>query len=549
MLPGKVVRMCAILALAAAISCSARSAETRDPNTVVCGWIAEPDSFNPLTQVNTSAGRMLDDLLYSPLVDTAPNLLPRFSTSLARRVIIDQGGLRYRLFLRTNARWTDGPPVTASDVAFSIKAGNNPSVIQSNASDFTLMRSVRATDRFTVEIRLSRPSPPFLTNALGETYVLPAHLLRKYPEDSAQEAQFLNTDSDFAQHPVGFGAFRIKRHVRDSYLILEPNPTYWGPRPPVHQVAFRVYPQQDSLYAAVDAGEVDVTDIPPNLWRVHTRLRGNHRTVTWPWNVAFVLLPNYADRSAPYLADRSVRQAMLLAINRDFIIHGIMSGQADLLNGPIPSFSPYYDPHLPRYPYDPRRAAALLDASGWRLRGGVRIKHGEPLRITLKTGGATDAVAGNIAELIQANLRAVGIVCELQNEEIATFFDDLHHSRFSLALRGIVLPAYPDDYKQYDSKQTRARGGYNIGFYSNAQIDRAIEAARSAASATQARAALQRYQQLAARDLPALYLYSNRLGAVVPNNLRGYELTPLAAAALPTGVQFWRLTPSSAMRR
>ncbi|MDQ6929699.1 MAG: peptide ABC transporter substrate-binding protein, partial [Candidatus Eremiobacteraeota bacterium] len=534
---------------AIAVSCSARSAETRDPNTVVCGWIAEPDSFAPLTQVNTSAGRMIDDLLYTPLIDTAPNLLPRFSTSLAERVVIDDGGRRYRLFLRKNARWSDGPAVTAEDVVFSIKAGNNRSVIESNASDFTLMRSIRAVDRFTVEVRLSRPSPPFLTNALGETYALPAHLLRKYPEESAQEAQYLNTNSDFAQHPVGYGAFRIKRHVRDSYLILEPNPTYWGARPPLNQVAFRVYPQQDSLYAAVDAGEVDVTDIPPNLWRVHARLRGNHRTVTWPWNVAFVLLPNYHDRSAPYLTDRSVRQAMLLAINRDFITRGIMSGQADLLNGPVPSFSPYYDPHLPRYPYDPRRAGKTLEAAGWRLRGNLRVKNGVVLRVTLKTGGATDAVAGNIAELIQANLRAVGIDCELQNEEIRTFFEDLHHSRFSLALRGVILPAYPDDYKQYDSKQTRENGGYNIGYYNNPQVDRAIEDARSASSVSAARSALRRYQELAAEDLPALYLYSNRLGAVVPSNLRGYELTPLAAAALPTGVQFWHLIPSSATRR
>ncbi|MDQ6931491.1 MAG: hypothetical protein M3126_12580, partial [Candidatus Eremiobacteraeota bacterium] len=66
MLLDKVVRACAALALTAiAVSCSARSAETRDPNTVVCGWIAEPDSFAPLTQVNTSAGRMIDDLLYT----------------------------------------------------------------------------------------------------------------------------------------------------------------------------------------------------------------------------------------------------------------------------------------------------------------------------------------------------------------------------------------------------------------------------------------------------------------------------------------------------
>lgn len=549
---GSALRALIIGLLCATTSCSARTAETRDPNTVVIGWIADPDGFNPLTAINSAAGRMIDDLIYTPLIDIGPNLLPRYATSLARRVTIDRQGCRYRLYLRRNARWWDGLPVRAEDVVFSIKAEINPSVIESNTSDFSLMRSVRALDRYTVEIILARPSPPFLANALGETYTLPAHLLRKYPEESAKEAQFLNTDSDFSQHPVGSGAFRIKRHVRDSYLILEPNPTFWGPRPPLHQVAFRVYPQQDSLYAAVDAGEVDVTDIPPNLWRVHGRLRGSHRTVTWPWNVTFLLVPNYHDPSVAFMRERAVRQAMLLAIDRDFITHGIMSGQADILNGPIPSFSPYYDARVTKYPYDPKRAAHLLDSAGWKLHGTGRSKNGVPLRVVLKTGGATDAVASNIAELIQANFRAVGISCDLENEEIATFFSDLHNSRFALALRGIILPAYPDDYREYDSKQTRAAGGYNLGFYNNPQVDGAIEAARSAPSSDAARAALDRYQELAAEDLPALFLYSNRLGAVIPSNLEGYELTPLAAAALPTGVATWRLRAtrsSSATRR
>jgi peptide/nickel transport system substrate-binding protein len=182
----------------------------------------------------------------------------------------------------------------------------------------------------------------------------------------------------------------------------------------------------------------------------------------------------------------------------------------------------------------------MLDAAGWHMQGGVRMKDGKAMRLTLKTGGATDAVASNIAELIQSNLKAVGIDCVLENEEIQTFFVDLHNSRFQLALRGIILSPYPDDYLSYYSTQTRANGGYNVGFYSNPQIDRQIVAARTASSPAQARAALDRYQELAAEDLPVLYLYSNRLGAVVPSNLTGYDLTPLAPAALPMGLQFWQ---------
>ncbi len=539
----------AFSAVALAAGCGARSAETRQPNMIVTAWIAGPDSFNPLTAVG-SAARMANDLIYTPLVDIGPDLLPRRQTSLAYRIEITGGGKRYLLHLRRGVLWSDGAPLTAKDVVFSLLLGDNPNLLNGYSADFKLMTSARALDPYTVEIRLSSPSPPFLENALGETLPLPAHVLDRYPPGSEAEAKFVNGDADFAQNPVISGPWRIVRSVRDSYLILGRNPRYWGPRPKLDAVAFRVYPQQDSLYAAVDAGEVDVTDIAPNLWRIHTRLRGNHKFITWPWNVTFLLLPNYHDASISWAHDPRVKQAMMYAIDRDFIKSGIMSGQADLLNGPIPTFSPYYDPRIRTYRYDPARARAILDAAGWKLHGNVRMKDGRELRFTLKTGGATDAVASNIAELIQANLRAVGIECTLENEELQTFFEDLHNSRFQVALRGIILPAYPDDYKSYDSKQTRAAGGYNIGFYNNPQIDRAIERARSAPSVAVARRELDRYQELAASDLPVIYLYSVRLGAVVPSNLAGFDLDPLAPAALPMGLQFWhRVNPQAAGKR
>ncbi len=519
--------------------CDARASETRNRNMIVAAWINGPDSFNPLVYVG-SASRMVNDVIYSPLIDIGPNLLPRWQTSLAYKVDITNGGKRYVLHLRRNAHWSDGHPLTAKDVAFSIELGNNPLLIEGNSSEFGLMRSVRELDAYTVEVTIAQPSPPFLENALGSTYPVPEHILHRYPPMSEAEAKFVNTDADFNQHPIVSGPFVIERNVSDSYLILKRNPLYWGSPAKMQQIAFRVYPQQDSLYAAVDAGEVDVTDIPPQLWRVHDRLRGNHKFINWPWNVTFLLLPNYHDPEIRWMSDSRIKQAMMYAIDRKFIISALMSGQADVLNGPIPSFSPYYNRNVTKYEYNPAKARALLDAAGWHVHNGVRTKDGKALRITLKTGGATDAVASNIAELIQANLKSVGIDCVLQNEELQTFFVDLHNSRFQLALRGIILDPYPDDYKWYYSTQTRANGGYNLGFYSNPQIDKAILDARTASTPEAARIALDRYQELASRDLPVIYLYSNRLGAVVPANMSGYDLDPLAPAALPMGLQFWQ---------
>lgn len=520
------------------VSCGARNAETRDPNMVVAAWIAGPPGLNPLVNVS-SAAHMIEETIFTPLVDLDNSMLPRWSTSLAKSVDISEGGTRYVLHLRP-ARWSDGTPLDANDVVFTILLQTNPALINPLASDFTLMKSVRALDARTVEIRLKSPSPSFLPDALSETMPLPKHVLGKYPPLSAEEAQFVNTDGEFAQHPLVSGPFRIRRNVSDAYIILERNPLYWGRPAFLSEVAFRVYPQQDSLYAAVDAGEVDITDIPPSLWRVRSRLRGPHRIVSWPWNVRFGLLMNFADPRVPFFRERAVRKAMFYALNRAFIINGIMSGQADLLNGPLPTFSPYYNPHVPHYGYDPAKARTILDAAGWHMNGGVRMKNGVALRFSLKTGGATDAIASNIAELIQANLRDVGIDCEIDNEELQTFFNDMHASHFEVALRGRIMAAYPDDYSNYDSRQTRARGGNNLGSYDSTEADRWIETARTAATASAARDALNRWQMVGALDPPEIWLYSNRLSAIVPNAMTGFGLTPLSPAALPMDVQFWR---------
>lgn len=521
--------------------CNARLAETRDPSLVVTAWIAGTAGFNPLT-TTSSASRMIAGMIFTRLLDLDPSMRPRFSTSLATSIDVSDRGTRYVIHLRP-ARWSDGVPLDADDVAFTLELSANPDVIPGLASSFVLMRSARALDERTVEIRLTRASPPFLLDALGELSILPKHVLERFPASSQAEATFVNGDTAFAQNPVVSGPFRIERNVPDAYLVLARNPRYWGKPSILPEIAFRVYPEQNSLYAAVDAGEVDVTDIPPELWRVHDRLRGDHRFVTWPWNVAFMLLPNFADTHIAFMKDRIVRQAMMYALDRQFMTAGIMDGQANVLNGPIPQFSPYYDPKLPVYGYDPAKARAMLDADGWHLHAGVREKNGVALRITLKTGGATDAVASSIAELIQANFKAVGIDCELQNEELQTFFNDIQQSNFQIALRGRILQPYADDFRDYDSSQTKERGGSNYGSVDIPPLDAAMRAARTAPSLAASRAALDRYQEIGAHELPVLYLYSNRLAAVVPKNLHGLGLSPLSAAALPEDAQFWYRSP------
>ena len=220
----KVVMAMLLLAFSAA-GCGARTAETRNSNMVIAGWIAGPDGFNPYVTIG-SAATMIEDQIYTPLIDLGADMRPRWSTSFAQKVDVTDGGKRYVLHLRHNARWTDGAPMTAKDVVFSILLESNPHIAAGHTSDFTLMRSVKALDPYTIELRLQSASPPFLLNSLSrnDTLILPEHVLGKYPPGSEAEAKFVNSDTEFSQHPITGGPWRIERNVSDAYVILQRNP-------------------------------------------------------------------------------------------------------------------------------------------------------------------------------------------------------------------------------------------------------------------------------------------------------------------------------------
>jgi peptide/nickel transport system substrate-binding protein len=237
----------------------------------------------------------------------------------------------------------------------------------------------------------------------------------------------------------------------------------------------------------------------------------------------------------PLLRDLRVRQAIACAINRDLIIRTLQLGKAQSADSLLPTSHWAWTDQVPKYTYDPARAAQLLDQAGHPAgANGVRI------HLTMKT--STDESARLLAAVLQQQLRTVGIVLDIRSFEAATFLADVRSGAFQIySLRWIGGNEQPDIFSYVFSTASFSPKGANRSHYSNPQLDALLDDAAVSADADRRKTDYLEAQQILARDLPAVNLWyrdtvvvhNRRLTGVVPSPSGSYaflETTGLEAA-------------------
>jgi peptide/nickel transport system substrate-binding protein len=536
------VRRLALLALILAAACTSRgggSCRGEYCGTVVFAGIGQPASLLP-PATDHILDRDIYDQIFLKLADVGPDLNTvgdsGFQPQLADRWTW-RDSLTLAFHLDPRARWQDGRPVTAGDVAFTFAAYTDSVLDAADRINLVRIASVTAPDSATAVFRFRQRYPEMFYDAVYYLRILPAHLLRDLPRAQWRSAAF-------GRNPIGDGPYRFIRWDPGQSLELVADSSFFLGRPHVRRLIWRFAGDLSVAVTQLIAGEADAIEVlvsPANI----ERARQAPRLALYPYPgsvFTFVSLNLRArDGSLPHplFGDPAVRRALVAATDRVRMTQSIYGKTAQVPPAPIPeAWTALWLSDLQVPAYDTALAARELERRGWRLGSdGVRQRGGRKLAFTLAVP-STSPPRRQYAQLIQEELRAVGVAVTIDAMDNVTMQARLHSGAYDAAIESWANDPTPSS----SVPQMWMRGGgSNFGHYSNPAFDqwaRAATRARSAAAATEAwRAAF----GVLAEDAPVIVLSAPDNVAAIDRRVTNVRLRPDSYWAY---VRNWRIAPS-----
>ena len=437
-----------------------KPAASSAPSRVTRRLDADVKTLNYLLQT-TEEERQVLAYLYDPLLALDENLTP--IPGIAATWEISDGGRTYTLHLDPRATFSDGTPVTANDVRFTLLT-----VLDTSSPQFSSW--FEHLDRAKTQVLDARTIRVAFTTVRAAQLL--AFTISVLPEHVYGRGDFSSTAA-----VVGNGPYVLKRRDPGQSLVLARRADYWRERPEIAEVVFRPIAEEQVAWNALLRGELDVARVSNDVWwrgKDRPEVRAKLRFVdTWllsyncfAWNL-----------DDPLFRDARVRRALALSFDRPSVIGTLLHGQARPVTGPFTPEQWAHNPAVPPLPFDLRQAAALLAAAGWRDtdHNGTLDRNGKPFSFTMLIPVGT--IARDQAQVFQAALRQIGARMEIATMDGAAFFDRVLHRNFQAAFFSWFNEPDPDPYSLFHSTQL-APDGLNVGGYKSAQADRLLDTAR-----------------------------------------------------------------------
>ncbi|MFC1936163.1 peptide ABC transporter substrate-binding protein [Chloroflexota bacterium] len=488
------------------------------------GLVGQPSRFNPLLDFYNQADRDVDRLIFSSMLkfDAWGNPIP----DLAEAWGVSVTGDVFNVTLRENALWHDGEPVTSADVVFTIELMRDPAIpVPDDLRELWDSVEVIAFDDYNLQFRLPEPYVPFVDYlAFG---VLPKHLL-----DGKTGQEFI--DASFNLSPVGSGPYQFQELIVEdgqiTGLVLSPFDDYYLDRPFIDQIVFRYYPSTQEALLAYQEGEIlGISPVGGDALRDVLAEPGlNVYTARLP-QLSMVVF-NLSEDEEPLFQDSNVRKALLMALNRRWIIDVAVDGQAMLANGPIfPGSWAYYDEGLEGYDYNPSGAVDLLREAGFVIPAeGGDIRQKDDMLLSFELVHLTDVVNTAIAEIIQQNWAEVGVQVQLVAvDEVALMDDYLTPRTYQAALIELSLARTPDPDPYPFWHQSQISGGQNYSLWNDRRASEYLENARVVPQHLERFRLYRNFQVHFNREMPALPLFYPMYSYAVDLEVEGVAIGPL----------------------
>lgn len=470
-------------------------------------------TVNPVI-VSTIYDRWVAEYLFTPLIYLDQDLQP--IPGLAESWDIEEDGKLYRFELNEKATFSDGTPVRASDVLFTLKKIVDPASEAMQivgAFEYLDLARTRVVDDHTIEIAFKEPLAAQLIR-FNDVNVVPEHVYSKG-----------NFRNDYNDKAVGSGPYVLVKREPGKEIIVSRRADYWGAKPYLQTVVFKVIVDHTTAWNALRRGDIDESRMPSDVWM---RERNNPSlTKTIDFKRFYTLQYNFIawnERNAQ-LADKRVRKALAMCVPIDAVVQDLYHGTARAMTGPFTPDDYAYNPQVPAVRYDPEGAAAMFASAGWTDSNGdgVLDKGGKPFNLELIAMTGSPATK-QFAQMVQGEMKKVGVNVELATIEPSIAIQRILNGNYQSAYLGFDLDNDPDQFNILHSSQFPPRG-QNFAYYNNPEIDRLIEVSRREMDRSKRKEMYWRVHEIVADEQPYTWTIQVSSKWGMNKRVRGVELS------------------------
>lgn len=471
--------------------------------------------MNPLTIDQSWINVYAVGLEFLPLVQLDKNM--NFQPMLADSVTT-QDNVNFVVHINEKATWSDGTPVTAADVEYTVLKLASPVIANATMMYYifegvgedgfteagaTSIAGVKVLDEKTIQFTTKYPisMTTFQNSYASYLRTLPKHVLEKYSDEELMTLDWFN-------HPdVVSGPFMVTEYDTNHYISYKANENYWMGAPKLDKLNFKIV-DGSQVYAGLKSGEIDITHhtmtaIPMNDYESIEALENVNVVYGAPVTNQSVFI------QTANVPDAKVRQALVYAIDREQILNQLLMGHGEIVDGFLSSASPYFDESITPLSYDPEKAKQLLQEAGW---DGTKT-----LKFYVSAG---DTAFVNAAQVMTAQWAAVGIKAEVQTVDHATLMSIAGGTEYDLfAVQYTYAPVDP-----YPDVTWLLSGEGSWTGYQNDEIDAAMAATQETEDVEKIKAQYSVVDSKMQEDAPMFSAYVISAQGAVNKRLTG--ITP-----------------------
>lgn len=482
------------------------------------GVIGLPHSINPVLAF-TDVDRDLDTLIYSGLMrykngDLVPDVAESYKVS--------DDGLVYTFKIKRNVRFHDGVPLTAKDVEFTIKKIQDANIKNPKKADWANV-SVKTLNDYEVQFILKQIYTPFITNTtIG---ILPEHIWSK-----VDSSQFVFSQNNI--EPIGSGPYKISSIKKNSdgipeYYELTAWQRYHNEEAYITKFVLYFFPSEKDAIDSYKKGIIEsVAGISPKEASSISSGVPNAKILHFPLPRIFGVFLN--QNQATVFSSIEVRQALDLAVDKDYIIKRVLFGYGVKIDSPIPDQILYKNINKDTVnKANVDKAKDILAKAGWTLNsdGVLEKKEGKntkKLEFSIATADTPDLK--ETAEIIKAQWEAIGVKVNVKIFEYGDLYQNIISTRkYDALLFGEFVGKDLDLYAFWHSSQ-RTAPGLNVAMYVNSRTDKLLEDARVTFDEKERTKLYSQFDEIIERDVPAIFLYSPEFMYIVPEKVGGIDL-------------------------